>query len=86
MPQVSRFFGITIHMYFGDHRPPHFHAEYQSERATFDFTGKLVRGSISSRTARRLIKEWAVQRRRELMLNWKKIEQGLPLEKIKPLD
>jgi hypothetical protein len=28
MPEISRFFGIVIKMYFDDHNPPHFHAEY----------------------------------------------------------
>jgi len=29
MPAISVFFGITIRMYYADHSPPHFHAEYQ---------------------------------------------------------
>jgi len=28
MPEISRFYGIVIRMYFGDHNPPHFHAAY----------------------------------------------------------
>ena len=28
MPEISRFYGIVIKMYFADHAPPHFHAEY----------------------------------------------------------
>ena len=28
MPEISRFFGIVIRMYFDDHNPPHFHATY----------------------------------------------------------
>ena len=86
MPQISVFFGIIIRMYFGDHRPPHFHAEHQGERATFDFNGKILRGAISSRTARRLIKNWALQHRRELELNWKNVEGGFPLNRIAPLE
>ena len=31
MPEISRFFGIIIRMYFGDHNPPHFHAIYQED-------------------------------------------------------
>jgi hypothetical protein len=33
MPEISRFFGIIIRMYFGDHNPPHFHAIYQDSTA-----------------------------------------------------
>jgi hypothetical protein len=35
MPEISRFLGITITMYFNDHMPPHFHAEYNNEEAAF---------------------------------------------------
>lgn len=28
MPSISSFFGVVIYMYFNDHSPPHFHAEY----------------------------------------------------------
>ena len=33
MPEISRFFGIIIRMYFDDHPPPHFHAIYGDEEA-----------------------------------------------------
>lgn len=86
MPIISSFFGILIKMYFGDHNPPHFHAEYQGERATFDFKGKLLAGRISSPTACKLIKKWAVAHELELKLNWKCIEKGKALNRIEPLD
>jgi len=86
MPQISIFFGIIVRMYFADHDPPHFHAEHQGERATFDFGGRLLRGNLSSRTARRLIKTWALQHQRELAVNWKNAGRGLPLNRIAPLE
>jgi hypothetical protein len=86
MPVISTFFGIMIRMFFGDHPPPHFHAEYQGEKATFAFNGDLLAGNISSPRARRLIREWAVLHRFELMVNWKNIEQGRPLNRIEPLN
>lgn len=73
-------------MYFADHPPPHFHAEYQGEKATFDFDGELLAGNISSRRARRLIRAWASLHRFELVLNWRNVEQGRPLNSIEPLD
>ena len=33
MPEISRFYGIVIKMYFADHAPPHFHAEYAEYEA-----------------------------------------------------
>jgi hypothetical protein len=47
MPIISTFFGIIIRMYFGDHNPPHFHVEFQGEKATVNFDGQLLAGTIS---------------------------------------
>src|SRR5439155_23689359 len=86
MPIISTFFGIIIRMYFGDHNPPHFHVEFQGEKATFTFDGRLHSGNISSGTARKLVRDWARRHRRELMINWRNIEKGRPLNRIKPLE
>ena len=86
MPIISTFFGIIIRMYFGDHYPPHFHVEFQGEKATFDFDGQLLRGNISSGTARKLVRDWARRHKLELMINWKNIERGNPLNRIEPLE
>jgi hypothetical protein len=83
---ISTFFGIIIRMYFGDHNPPHFHVEFQGEKATFTFDGRLRSGNISSGTARKLVRDWARRHRLELMINWKNIEEGRPLNRIKPLE
>lgn len=32
MPEVSRFYGIVIKMFFDDHNPPHFHAQYAGQK------------------------------------------------------
>ena len=86
MPIISTFFGIIIRMYFGDHSPPHFHVEFHGERATFDLEGRLLAGMISSGTARKLVRDWARRHRLELMINWKNIEKGRPLNRIGPLE
>lgn len=44
MPVLSMFYGIIIRMYFDDHNPPHFHAEYQGYKAQFDMDGNLLKG------------------------------------------
>jgi len=73
-------------MYYADHNPPHFHVEFRGEKATFNFAGRLLTGNITSATARRLIREWASRHKLELMINWKNIEQGHPLNRIEPLE
>jgi hypothetical protein len=48
MPEISRCFGIIIRMFFDEHEPPHFHAEYQGRKGAFDFNGNILRGSLKS--------------------------------------
>lgn len=50
-------------MYYSDHNPPHFHAEYQGEQIEIEIkTLKILAGKISKR-AYNLILEWAVLHR-----------------------
>ena len=86
VPIISAFFGIVIRMFYREHGVPHFHAEYQGQQATFTFDGKLLAGSMKSRTALRLIEEWAISRQSELESNWTKMNEGKQLDKIAPLD
>ena len=86
MPVISVFFGIVIRMFYLEHGVPHFHAEHQGQQATFTFDGELLAGALESRTARRLILEWATAHRAELEANWARARAGEPLERIPPLD
>ncbi|MBS3965279.1 MAG: DUF4160 domain-containing protein [Methylomonas sp.] len=51
------FFGIIIRMFHNEHNPPHFHAKYQGQRGLCGMDGIMIKGNISSRTAKRLIQE-----------------------------
>ena len=86
MPVISVFFGIVIRMFYREHGVAHFHAEYQGQQATFTFEGDVLAGAIQSRTALRLIKEWARAHQEELEANWGRLKAGAPLEKIAPLE
>jgi hypothetical protein len=86
VPVISAFFGILIRMYFDDHPPPHFHAEYRGQNALVDFDGRIIVGEIGSATARKLIRAWASQHRFELEANWKRAKKLQPLENIAPLE
>lgn len=86
MPVISVFFGIMIRMFYLEHGIPHFHAEHQGEQATFTFDGKILAGAISSRTATRLIAEWASAHGPELQANWKRMNAGRALVRIEPLN
>jgi hypothetical protein len=86
VPVISYFFGIIIRMYYREHGVAHFHAEYQGEQATFTFDGEALAGSLRSRTALRLIREWAVAHAEELEANWDRARAGQALERVAPLD
>ena len=86
MPVISVFFGIVIRMFYREHGVGHFHAEYQGQQATFTLDGDLLASGMRSRTALRLIKEWATAHRTELEANWDRVKAGAPLERIPPLD
>lgn len=86
MPEISRFFGIVIFMYYKEHAPPHFHAKYAGQRAAFSIQDlRIVEGSLPRRAVS-LVLEWAFQHREEPMENWRRVEQREELLKIDPLD
>ena len=85
MPELSRFFGIVIAMYYDDHPPPHFHAVYGSERAEFAIEPLgLLKGSLSPR-ALALVAEWAALHQDELLHAWNLRASGRKPQKIEPL-
>ena len=85
MPEISRFFGILIRMYYDDHDPPHFHAIYGGAEVeiTIDPLGVLV-GRIPPR-AQSMVIEWAGLHQRELLENWKRIRADQTPRKVEPL-
>jgi hypothetical protein len=85
MPEISRFFGIIIRMFFDDHDPPHLHAEYSGMRAIFDFHGNVLRGDLGSRTATKLVREWIDLHISELEEDWRLARVSQELKKIEPL-
>lgn len=86
MPEISRFFGIIIRMYYNDHSPPHLHAEYQESKAVLDFRGSILHGALGSRTALRLVREWIDLHEAELQGDWELARAGKEIKKIAPLD
>ena len=85
MPEVSRFFGIIIRMFFNDHPPAHFHAVYGEHEALIEIeTLAVFRGELPRR-ALALVLEWAAFRRGELRRAWQLARAGVPPEAIEPL-
>ena len=85
MPEICRFLGIIISMYYKEHAPPHFHAKYGGQRAAFSINElKLIEGNLPKRIVS-LVLEWAFEHRDELMEDWKLAEEHEDLKKIDPL-
>ena len=86
MPEISRFFGIIIGMFFNEHNPPHFHARYGELQAEIDIqTLRVIEGDLPRR-AKAMVLEWAEEHREELMENWKLAREMHELKNIKPLE
>ena len=85
MPELSRFYGIVIKMYFADHAPPHFHAEYAEfeARVAID-TLAVLSGNLPAR-AMGLVVEWATLHRQELQVQWQRARELKQLGRIAPL-
>jgi len=84
MPEISRFYGIIIRMFFNDHNPPHFHIEYQGYEAVINIKDGTVDGKIPRR-ALTLVFEWLDLHKDELLTNWELSQTEKPLNKIEPL-
>lgn len=85
MPQLSRFYGIIILLYFKDHNPPHFHAWYVEHKCEISINDlSILVGSLPGR-AESLVIEWAKLHQQELLDNWNLAKEGKPFSTIEPL-
>ncbi|HSK80609.1 MAG TPA: DUF4160 domain-containing protein [Thermoanaerobaculia bacterium] len=86
MPEISRFFGIIVLMYYNDHPPPHFHVRYGEQKAILDIGSLAVLvGKLSPRVLG-LVIEWASIHQEELMKDWERARRQESLEPIAPLE
>ncbi len=86
MPEISRFFGIVIKMFWDDHNPPHFHAEYGGSKALVDIrTLSAFAGRLPPRVTGFVI-EWATLHQQELLEDWRRAQAQDALRKIDPLE
>ena len=85
MPEIARFYGIVISMYYGDHNPPHFHARYGGDQAALEISSlRVLTGQLPPRVLG-LVVEWASQHQPELMDNWAEGRNDRPPRRIPPL-
>ena len=85
MPEISRFYGIVIKMFFDDHHPPHFHSLYGGHEALIAIsTLAVIAGNLPPR-AMGLVIEWATLHQDALQADWERAKALKPLDKIDPL-
>ncbi|MFQ5422824.1 MAG: DUF4160 domain-containing protein [Phycisphaerae bacterium] len=79
MPEISRFFGIVVAMYYNDHEPAHFHVRYGGRKAGFAIDDlRMLDGDLAPR-AKGLVVEWASQHQEELRNGWELARARQPL-------
>jgi len=67
VPEISRFLGITIQMYYGDHPAPHFHATYGGQTAKIQIAPfGVVAGKLPPKVIA-LLAEWTLLHEEDLM-------------------
>lgn len=85
MPEISRFYGIVIYIFYREHQPPHFHAVYGEYEILISIeTLSILRGYLPPR-ALGLAMEWAELHQEELKKIWKQAIEHQKLDKIEPL-
>jgi hypothetical protein len=85
MPEISRFYGIVIQMYFDEHPPSHFHARYSGDVVQIGINPIRVLEGQVERRAMSLVLEWAALHQWELMENWDRMRRDELPQSIEPL-
>ena len=72
MPEITRFYGIVIKMYFreSEHEPSHIHALYGEYMGEYNIrTMEMLQGDLPRR-AQQLVSEWLSMHQAELQEMW----------------
>jgi len=85
MPEISRFLGIVIAMYYRDHEPAHFHAVYGEYEITIEIRTGAVNGKFPQRALKHVL-EWCAEHQVELLDDWELARGRRPLRRIEPLE
>ena len=85
MPEISRFLGIVIKMYYRDHAPPHFHAVYGDDELVVRINPIMILEGDAAARVRSMVLEWAALHQEELRNAWLKAKNLEPIGKIAPL-
>ena len=88
MPELSRFYGIIVRMYFemgAQHHLPHLHAYYQNTVGIYRVDQiEMIEGNLP-RKEQRLVEAWIILHQNELLENWERLQSSQLPFKIAPL-
>jgi hypothetical protein len=85
VPEISRFLGISVRMFYDEHGPPHFHAVYAEYSIVVQIESGQVHGTFPPRALRHVL-EWYRVHQDELAADWDLAAAGRPLNPIAPLE
>lgn len=86
MPEISTFFGIKASLYYADHNPPHFHAEYAGNKALISIQdAAVIKGALPNRQLK-LVLAWCILYQEELMEDWELVKSGNEPKPIPPME
>jgi len=86
VPTICSFYGVIIRMFFNEHAPPHFHAQYAEFKAEIEIeTLKILRGDLPRR-ALAMVLEWAALHREDLVADWDLCRGHEQPRQIQPLE
>ncbi|HLL47099.1 MAG TPA: DUF4160 domain-containing protein [Longimicrobiaceae bacterium] len=86
MPIISRFYGIIIRMFFRDHAPAHFHAEYGEHELIVGLDPIAILNGEAPSRVRSMVLEWTALHQQELLENWRRCRQAEPPAPVAPLE
>ena len=84
MPEISRFYGIIIYLYWMDHNPPHIHFTYGSYECSLSITDRIVDGQAPSKVIAK-VNQWLDLHEKEVLSLWEQAKKGEKLKTIEPL-
>lgn len=86
IPEISRFYGIVVRMFYNDHAPPHFHAVYGEHELIVGVSPIAVLAGAAPARVRSMVLEWAALHQGELLDDWERCRQGAAPRPIEPLE
>ena len=80
MPEISLFLGVVIYIYYNEHNPPHFHAEYGKFSISVEIESGTVTGEFPEKALKAVI-TWLNLHKEELLEDWRLAAKKKPLKK-----